>query len=82
MTHHASTDLVRITYVTQFAKDYGSHLCFGLKSDLFLIHFQTKVLQVFLISMHAIYHVHLILFDLVTASRLLNLILATAADFN
>jgi hypothetical protein len=30
--------------------------------------------------MHAIYHVHLILLDLVTVSHLLNLKLATAAN--
>jgi hypothetical protein len=51
-------------------------------SDLFLVRFQTKILQVFIISMHAIYHVHLILLDLVTVSDLPNLILATAANLN
>jgi hypothetical protein len=68
------TDLVHVKY--------GFHLYLGLKRDLFLVHFQTKILQVFVISMHAIYHVLLILFDLVIVSQLLNLKLATAANLN
>jgi hypothetical protein len=63
MTRHASTDLVHVKYVTSFAKDYGSHLCLELKRNLFLVHFQTKILQLFIISMHATYHV--ILFSLI-----------------
>lgn len=82
MMHQTSTDLVHVKFVTSFAKDYGSHLCSGLKSNLFLVHFQTTLFQVFFIFMHAIYHVHLIPLDLVTVSHLLNLKLATAVNLH